>query len=66
MTRKDYEKFAEMFRTFTIEGHTNIGPYACPETMKLCKQTADIFFRNNVRFDPVRYLKACGVRTEDI
>jgi hypothetical protein len=37
MTRKDYEQFAAMFRTFSIEGHENVGPYACPETMKLCK-----------------------------
>jgi len=66
MTRKDYEQFAAMFRTFSIEGHENVGPYACPETMKLCKGTADIFARDNARFDRKRYLGACGVRIEDM
>lgn len=67
MTRKDYEQFAAMFRVMLAEEQNTIpGPYVCPELMRACKGTADIFARDNARFDRTRYLKACGVRMEDI
>jgi hypothetical protein len=59
MTKKDYEKFAKMFRTLEA------GPYTCPDVLEVCYKTADIFGEDNPRFDKGRYLKACGVRPED-
>ena len=57
MTKKDYIAFARLF----IEANV----YTCPETLELCKRTADLFARDNSRFDRNRYLDACGVRPED-
>ena len=57
MTKKDYIKFARLFK--------EIGVYDCSDTLLIVKRTADIFAEDNGRFDRGRFLDACGVRAED-
>lgn len=64
MTKKDYEVFARMFSSYATQDGA-AGVYQCPETLEICKRTADIFSNDNPRFDRQRYLAACGVRIED-
>lgn len=61
MTKKDYEAFAGMFRTYG-----EAGVYTCPEVLALAKESAKLFQRDNPKFDRDRYLKACGAKLEDI
>lgn len=65
MTKKDYEVFAEMFRTYTGPDGEGCGVYTCPEVLGLAKETAKVFQRDNSSFDRARFLKACGARPED-
>lgn len=60
MTKRDYVAFAEMFKSLEA------GPYTCPDVLSVVYKTADIFARDNSRFDRARFLLACGVRQEDI
>lgn len=64
MTKKDYQAFADMFKSYAT-GEGAGGVYQCPETLEICKRTANIFANDNPRFDRDRYLAACGVRKED-
>lgn len=60
MTKKDYEAFAAMYQRLPN------GVYTCPDILIVVQATADIFARDNERFSRERFLKACGVRPEDI
>lgn len=50
MTRKDYEAFAKMFRESGTQTTAEI----------LIEKVCDIFKKDNPRFDPVKFRKACA------
>ncbi len=57
MTRKDYEKIAEVFRLFSgtpeeIAIHSTVNAMACCMAAQLAE--------DNPRFDVDKFLKACG------
>jgi hypothetical protein len=66
MTKKDYEAFARMFRSYMSYPTAETGVYTCPEVLDICKLTANLFGQDNARFDRERYLRACGVRPGDL
>jgi hypothetical protein len=54
MTKKDYQAFAKMF--------SDVGPeYGSNAWEELVERAADIFARDNSRFDRDRFRAACGV-----
>ena len=69
MTRKDYEKFAQVFADQKIVGE----PSAFTQTRNsylagarqqakfLAEEMCSIFAADNPRFDKARFLKACGI-----
>ena len=69
MTRKDYVKFAEMLKQIKIDSNVQGAGYYGLLTFDdlqhnvLAHKTADIFAADNSRFDRVRYLAACGVKS---
>lgn len=57
MTRKDYQKFAEMLKKQMEEV-----PYSHAYIMQgTIKEIADIFQRDNPRFNRQRFYEACGL-----
>jgi len=59
MTRKDYKAFAAEFRPLVIRSASE--PSTEHHTMLLVVgRTADIFARDNPRFDRARFYTACG------
>ena len=60
MTRKDYVKFAEMFRGMFTNCINDIERITIIEA---CEQTSDIFSADNPNFDRERFLTACGVES---
>lgn len=55
MTKRDYEAFAKIF----AEGM--ISPQHRASVEWLAHQAAEVFARDNGRFDKARFLAACGV-----
>ena len=58
MTRKDYVKFAAMFRSMLADCGNHASTAGVTET---CERTANLFQADNPNFDRERFLKACGV-----
>jgi hypothetical protein len=66
MTRKDYEKFAEMIRYNKANpGIVNADAENGYQIalMDMAQHMADIFRADNPRFDRGRFLKACGIES---
>jgi hypothetical protein len=63
MTRKDYIRFAAMFKVARVATVPN--GFLTPDqiTKGIINATADIFAADNERFDRARFLKACGVES---
>ena len=60
MTKKDYIKFAAMFKGM----RSDCASYLAEEMVNIaCDQTANIFAADNPNFDRARFLKACGVES---
>jgi hypothetical protein len=64
MTRKDYIRFAAMFKV----QRAYVGQFKSGDMMRLtiesiANETATIFEQDNARFDRARFLKACGVES---
>ena len=67
MTRKDYSAFAEMFATCQPPRTLNNGPInriADATWQHAARACADIFARDNPRFDRKRFMKACARKEE--
>jgi hypothetical protein len=60
MTRKDYVRFAEMFKDMLADCESNASNAAIDET---AKRSANIFAADNPNFDRSRFLTACGVES---
>ena len=60
MTRKDYVKFAAMFRGMFTNCINDIERITIIEA---CEQTSDIFSADNANYDRARFLIACGVES---
>jgi len=59
MTKKDYQKFADMFRHELIL--ENEGSDADKAIWRIIGNVADLFQVDNPRFDRDRFLRACDV-----
>jgi hypothetical protein len=55
MSKKDYIKFAAMFKEI-LSRYDGIIP---PDIEELIMKTADIFYKDNKLFDVTRYIEAC-------
>jgi hypothetical protein len=68
MTKKDYIKFAEMFKEelYSLDsppfGEPNY--QAIASVSHLARQSADIFAEDNPNFNRSKFLKACGLEGE--
>ena len=60
MTRKDYIKFAEMFKGMDKDCNTFLAHAVNDE---LAQRASNIFAADNPNFDRARFLKACGVES---
>jgi hypothetical protein len=68
MTRKDYVKFAKMFKEqmeilrFEVQrGRTIKSAGAHLILLELARETADIFAEDNPNFNRAKFLAACGM-----
>lgn len=64
MTRKDYEKFAAIFRQIDMDPETDTDMYDRGHTEAMhyfAGSLCSIFAADNPRFDRSRFLKACGI-----
>ena len=65
MTKKDYEKFADMLSAY-VRASTIIEAPAFKfgfetATSNIIESVANVFAADNARFDKERFLKACGL-----
>ena len=61
MTKKDYIAFAQVFEALRDECIIVRGDQAHATLDRVVAETADIFARDNSRFDRAKFLKACGL-----
>lgn len=60
MTKKDYEKFAEMFRGLRFVAKDDDYPLTNEELLdRVIGEAADVFQGDNPRFDRKRFLDKC-------
>ncbi len=57
MSRKDYEKFAIMFQGMLADSFYD-GYEIC--VIQIAKSVADVFKKDNPKFDHSRFMTACG------
>lgn len=62
MTRKDYEAFAAEYRILLINLPADADGIASHTMMLVIGRTADIFARDNPRFNRPRFYTACGIQ----
>ena len=65
MTRKDYVRFAAMFKANNVCRLHDESLHAgyLKAIANICDRTADIFAADNANFDRDKFLKACGVES---
>jgi hypothetical protein len=65
MSRKDYEKFAQMIKKDADEAHATKNPSLRSEMLRSVHNTAqtciDVFTEDNPLFNKARFLQACGL-----
>lgn len=61
MTKKDYVKFAEMFKATIATARLNDKPQAVTAIQDIVVRTAHIFSDDNAEFNSSRFFKASGV-----
>ena len=61
MTRKDYVRFAAMFKSVHVYYLSQDKPDGEKAVEWIANKSADIFQADNPAFDRAKFLKACGV-----
>jgi hypothetical protein len=60
MTKKDYIAVAKILKDAREDAETAVNREARSQTDQIALMLSELFAQENPRFDPVRFLKACG------
>jgi hypothetical protein len=62
MTKKDYELIASVIRRAQYQARSREGQEAIEATIEcIAGDMAEALYNENTRFDPTRFMEACGI-----